>query len=122
MYVEAVVIILTLLIIILTFYYYYNLTPSHQDPHFSTCEDKCDPYVCQDYKWQMKAYKKCIRCQNDGYCSVPGNRPGVYHCKPCSQKKFNISCEKQYGCKNQSGRRYAPLNPKKTGCQPCWKN
>lgn len=141
MYVEIVIIILVLSIILLTFSYYAresritkyvyttkvtevdhpdNVEIEKNPRDGKPCKKFCPNNICNKYKWQMKAYKKCIRCKNKGYCSFPGDKPGVFHCKPCSDKRYKLSCEEQYGCRNRRGRWYAPVDPKYTNCNLCW--
>lgn len=138
MYVEFIIFIMMLSIILLSFSYYIRESRTTTRYVYSTssdlaeedklaekkgekpCKTFCPDNVCNEYNWQLKAYKKCIRCKDEGYCSFPGDKPGEFHCKPCSDKRFRRTCEDQYGCRNRRGRYYAPIDPKYTKCNMCW--
>lgn len=137
MYVEAVIVILVLSIILLVFGYYvresrtttryvYSTSSDQDEQSEEQTEEKpcytfCPDNICNEYNWQLKAYKKCVRCKDQGYCSFPGDKPGEFHCKPCSDKRFKRSCEEQYGCRNRRGKWYAPVDPQYTKCNMCWR-
>ena len=68
-------------------------------PAFSDCESICGYSVSREYNNRMEKYNRCL----DSY----------------SRK----TCNEKYGCKNWRGfelRNTPPINPKYTGCQPCW--
>lgn len=70
-------------------------------PAYSDCESSCGYNACRAYKTRMRQYNDCL----DGH-----------------SKRY---CNKKYGCKNWRGfysRNTPPVNPKYTGCQPCWTN
>lgn len=70
-------------------------------PAYSDCESQCGYSVCQAYKHRMRQYDACLQNNSRRYCN------------------------KMYGCKNWRGfyaRDTPPINPKYTGCQPCWTN
>ena len=136
MYVEAVIVILVLSITLLAFGYYvresrttvryvYPTSSDYQNQDDQSEEQPCHTFcpdnICNEYNWQIKAYKKCVRCKDQGYCSIPGDKPGEFHCKPCSDRRFKRSCEEQYGCRNKRGRWYAPVDPQYTKCNMCWR-
>lgn len=127
MYIEIIIVFFLLLVIFLTFSYYVNKKLLKYPTRFyqdyldnNECHSICPKNICNKYNWQLKAYKKCIRCKNKGYCSFPGDKPGKFNCKPCSDERFAEPCEKQYGCKNRHHKWYSPIDPKYTQCTICW--
>ena len=68
-------------------------------PEYSDCEGSCGYSVCRAYKDRMRQYDNCLQNHSKRYCN------------------------KKYGCKNWKGfemKNTPPINPKYTGCQPCW--
>ena len=83
------------------------------------CDDFCEEEICNEYKQQLSYYKKCKECSNLNMCWNLNNT----NCHICENgETSNCESTDNYGCWNPELNKYtAPLNPKLTGCNRCWK-
>jgi len=83
------------------------------------CTDFCTKNICNEYKTVLSYFDQCKKCSDINMCWNLDDT----NCHICESGESTV-CEsdKNYGCWNEELNKYtAPINPKLTACNPCWK-